>query len=342
MRVVSRRSFLRQAAAGVVVLGGAPSILAACADDEPDAGTNGGGGGNGELSDLSFQAAWVNDAEFMGYFIALELGFYEEEGLNLDYRPGGPDIIPEAQLLAGSAQVALTTPDATIKAITDEGAPFKIIGTQYQKNPIGVVSLAKNNINEPSDLIGKTLAAPSQNFLTVEAMLRINNIPEDDVTVVPYQFDPTPLIQGEVDATIDFVLNVPFAIQEQGEEPSSFLLYDWGFTTYNDTVVVTEETLESRRDDIVGWLRASRKGWDENFKDVNKWPPMFADSWFEGTGRSIENETYFNNVQQPLMEHPNGVFSMSDEDIEANLSALAEIDIQGTPDMFVTDLLEEI
>lgn len=340
MRVVSRRSFLRNAAAGVVVLGGAPSILAACANDEPTEGSNGGGGG--EVSDLTFQAAWVNDAEFMGYFIALELGLYEEDGLNLEYKPGGPDIIPEAQLLAGSAQVALTTPDATIKAITDEGAPFKIIGTQYQKNPIGVVSLAKNNINEPSDLIGKTLASPSQNFLTVEAMLRINDIPEDAVKVVPYQFDPTPLIQGEVDATIDFVLNVPYSIQEQGEEPSSFLLYDWGFTTYNDTVVVTEETLETRRDDIVGWLRASRKGWEENFKDVTKWPPMFEGSWFEGSGRSIENEVYFNTVQQPLIESPNGIFSMTDEDIDNNLRALAEIDIQGTPDMFVTDLVEEI
>src|SRR4029079_4595388 len=111
----------------------------------------------------------------------------------------------------------------TIKAITDEGAPIKIIGAQYQKNPIGVVSLAKNNINEPKDLIGKTLASPSQNFLTVDAMLKMNDIPQDAVKVVPYQFDPTPLIKGEVDATIDFVLNVPYAIKEAGEEPSSFL-----------------------------------------------------------------------------------------------------------------------
>lgn len=342
MRVVSRRRFLQQAARSTVVVGSLPVILAACGDDEPAGGTTAGNTNTGALADLAFQAAWVNDAEFMGYFVGLDLGLYEENGLNLDYRPGGPDIIPEAQLLAGSAQVALTTPDATIKAIIDEGAPFKIIGTQYQKNPIGVVSLAASNINEPADLIGKTLASPSQNLLTVQAMLRLNNISEDDVTVVPYQFDPTPLIQGEVDATIDFVLNVPFAIQEQGEEPSSFLLYDFGFTTYNDTVVVTEDTLANRREDVVAWLRASRAGWEENFTDVTKYPPTFENTWFEGSGRSIENEVYFNTVQQPLIESANGIFAMTEEDIDKNLQALAEIDIQGTREMFVTDLLEEI
>ena len=58
----------------------------------------------------------------------------------------------------------------------DQGAKFKIIGAQYQKNPIGVVSLAENPVGTPEDLVGKVLAVPPVNVISVEAMLKINGI----------------------------------------------------------------------------------------------------------------------------------------------------------------------
>jgi ABC-type nitrate/sulfonate/bicarbonate transport system substrate-binding protein len=293
-------------------------------------------------SPLTMQAAWINDAEFMGYFIAIDEGWYDEVGLDVTYLPGGPDVIPESSLLAGRADLALTTPDTTIKAIVDQGAPFKIIGAQYQKNPIGVVSLVENGINEPRDLIGKTLAVPPVNTISVEAMLKLNDIDPGDVRIVPYAYDPTPLISGEIDASIDFTTNVPYTIEQAGKAATSFLLYDYGFTIYNDTVVVMEETLATKRAELVAWLRASRRGWDENFVDPLAWPQRFADTWFKGTGRTIANEEFFNQAQQPLMEHPDGFFAMTEEAIQANLDALAQIGIEGSRDMFDTTLLEEI
>jgi ABC-type nitrate/sulfonate/bicarbonate transport system substrate-binding protein len=291
---------------------------------------------------FTMQAAWINDAEFAGYFIGIDEGYYAEEGLDLTYLPGGPDVIPESTIIAGRADLALTTPDTTIKAIVEQGAPFKIIGAQYQKNPIGIVSLASNPINEPRDLIGKTLAVPPVNVISVNAMLALNGIDPGEVNIVPYAYDPTPLIRGEIDASLDFTTNVPYTISQQGVEATSFLLYDFGFTIYNDTVVVTEETLASKRAELVAWLRASRRGWEENFRDPNLWPPRWADTWFAGTGRTIENEIFFNNAQQPLMESPAGYMAMTEEGIEANLRALAEVGINGTRDMFDTTLLEEI
>ena len=291
---------------------------------------------------FTMQAAWIKDAEFAGYFIGIDEGYYAAEGLDLTYMSGGPDVIPESTIIAGRADLALTTPDTTIKAIVEQGAPFKIIGAQYQKNPIGIVSLASNPINEPRDLIGKTLAVPPVNVISVNAMLALNGIDPGQVNIVPYAYDPTPLIRGEIDASLDFTTNVPYTISQQGVEATSFLLYDFGFTIYNDTVVVTEETLTSKRAELVAWLRASRKGWEANFKDPNGWPPKWADTWFAGTGRSIENEIFFNNAQQPLMESPAGYMGMTEEGIEANLRALAEVGIKGTRDMFDTTLLEEI
>ena len=293
-------------------------------------------------SPFAFQASWINDAEFTGYFVAMDKGYYAEEGLDLSYASGGPDVIPESTIIAGKADLTLTTPDTTIKAITEQGAPFKIIGTQYQKNPIGIISLASNPIKTPQDLIGKTLAVPPVNVISVEAMLKISGVDRSKINIVPYAYDPTPLIKGEIDASLDFTTNVPFTIKQAGADATSFLLYDFGFTIFNDTVVVTEETLKTKRKELVSFLKASRKGWEENFKDPSAYPPKFADSWFKGTGRSIENELYFNNAQKPLIEAEGGIFSMSEEAIEANIKALAEVGISAKRAHFDTTLLEEI
>jgi ABC-type nitrate/sulfonate/bicarbonate transport system substrate-binding protein len=291
---------------------------------------------------LTMQAAWINDAEFAGYFLAIDKGYYSDEGLDLTYLSGGPDVIPESSLLSGKADLALTTPDTTIKAIADQGADFKIIATQYQKNPIGIVSRVDNPIKTPQDLIGKTLAVPPVNVISVEAMLAINNIDRSKINIVPYSYDPTPLIKGEIDASLDFTTNVPYTIKQAGVEATSFLLYDFGFTIYNDTIVVTGETLKAKRGELVKWLRASRKGWEENLADPDAYPPMIADTWFKGTGRTIANEVFFNNAQKPLIDHPDGIFAMDDAGINGNIEALGKIGIKATRDMFDTTLLAEI
>lgn len=291
---------------------------------------------------FTFQASWINDAEFAGYFAALDKGYYAEEGLDLTYLSGGPDVIPESTLIAGKADLTLTTPDTTVLAIATQGAPFKIIGAQYQKNPIGIVSLASNPIKTPQDMVGKTIAVPPVNVVSVEAVLKINGIDRASVNIVPYAYDPTPLIKGEIDASLDFTTNVPYTIKQAGPDATSFLLYDFGFTIFNDTVVVTEETLKSKRKEIVSFLRASRKGWEENLKDPAAYPPTFAETWFKGTGRTIENEVFFNTAQKPLIEAEGGIFSMSEEAIAKNIEALAAVGVAATRDMFDTTVLEEI
>ncbi|SEA73098.1 ABC transporter substrate-binding protein [Rubrimonas cliftonensis] len=319
---LTRRGFAA-AGASLLALGAAPRLARAA-------------------TPFAMQAAWINDAEFMGYMIAADEGYYAEEGLDLEYLSGGPDVIPEGSLVSGRADVALTTPDTTISAIVAQGAPFRIIGAQYQKNPIGVVSLKASGIAAPKDLIGRTLAVPPVNTISVEAMLKMNDIDPGDVRIVPYAYDPTPLLKGEIDASIDFTTNVPYSIAQAGGDPASFLLFDFGFTIYNDTVVVTEQTLAEKRDLLVKWLRASRRGWETNYADPEGWPRRIAGNWFAGTGRTVENEVFFNLAQKPLMEHPAGFLAMDEAGIEANLAALRAIGIEGDRSMFDTTLLAEI
>ena len=291
---------------------------------------------------LTLQAAWVNDAEFMGYFIAIDKGYYKAEGLDVAYLSGGPDVIPETSLLSKKADVALSTVETTIKAITEQKAPLVIIGAQYQKNPVGIVSLASKPLKTPADLVGKTIAVPPVNRLTVEAMLKLNGIDKSKVKIVPYAYDPTPLLKGEIDGSLDFTTNVPFTIKSKGQDAVSFLLADFKLPLFNDVVIVTQDTLKTRRKDLVAFLRASRKGWVENFKDTAAYPPSFKDTWFKGTGRSVDNEVFFNGAQKPLIESPSGIYAMTDDAIAKCIAALNEVNVKATKAHFDTSLLKEV
>jgi ABC-type nitrate/sulfonate/bicarbonate transport system substrate-binding protein len=324
----SRRDFIYGALATAIA-----AIMTSCSPSDST---------RADKNHLNLQAAWINDAEFMGYFVALDNGYYKAEGIHFDFLAGGPDVIPESRLISGKADVALTTIETTVRAIADQGAKFKIIGTQFQKSPLGVVSLASSNIRRPEDLIGKTFACPPVNLVTIKSILSMHNIPEASVRIVPYQYDPTPLLDGNIDASIDFCDDVPFTIERAGKQPSYFLLYDAGFTIGNDFVVASEETIAKKRRALVKFLRASRKGWDENFANVEAYPPKFSDTWFKGTGRAVENETFFNAAQKSLIQTPGGIFSMSEEWIAKNIEALQRVGIKATRQMFDTSLLAEV
>ncbi len=292
---------------------------------------------------LNFQAIWLNDPEFLGYMIAIENGIYKEKGLSVNYIPGGPNLIPVGSLLAGKADIALTNMYSAAKAIVDKGAPFKIIGTQYQKSPMGFISLEETGIKGPKDLVGKTIAVSTLGSASVSAFLKLNGISEDELTIVPYTFNPTALINGEVDAVVDFVTQTPFLVEQaSGKKASSFLLYDHGLEFYIDLITVSEETLKTRRADLIAFLQASRLGWDENFKDTAKYVHAYHDTWFKGTGSTVEAELYFNETQLSLMEHPDGLYSMSDDDIERNIKSLELLGIKATKDMFDTSVLAEL
>jgi len=73
---------------------------------------------------LNFQAIWFNDPEFIGYMIAIDNGYYDAEGLSINYMPGGPDVIPEGALLSGKADISLTNLLGAARAISEKGAPL--------------------------------------------------------------------------------------------------------------------------------------------------------------------------------------------------------------------------
>jgi ABC-type nitrate/sulfonate/bicarbonate transport system substrate-binding protein len=322
------------------MLGGGSILLDACGK---------GGKSSGGRTAASMQLAWVPDAEFLGYFIAKDKGFYDDEGLDMTLIPGGPQVAPESVVESGKALVALTTPDTTEAAAVQQNAPFKIIGTEFQKNPIGIMSLPESNINGPQDLVGKTVGVPPANQLQIQLLLTLNKIDASQVKIVPYSFDPTPLAAHEIDAAIAFVTTDPFLLKDKGVDSRTFLLWDYGVKLYNDTVVVTTKALSDQKDAVIGFMRASIKGWQLAIDDTanrTSYLKLITEKYGKALHQSFDSQKFQLEAEIPLMQSAtttqNGLFWMSDEDIAANVSTIKALKIDATPDIFTTEILQAV
>jgi len=260
---------------------------------------------------LVVQQSWINDSEFIGYFVAAAEGFYRAAGLEVVQLPGNAGVTPELKLLDGTADIALCAPESVAATVRDTGARLCIIGAQFQKSPLGIVSRADDPVRQLGDLRGRTLSVPEMNRPMVEELFVHAGLEAGGVAIVPYAHDPQPLIDGQVAGLVDFVVDPQYRLQLAGVEPHAMLLFDHGAPLPNNVAVVTQATLMTRRWELVDWLLASRRGWQENYHD-----PAFYPARLRGNplveSRTLAHEIYANGAFQPLVETPDGIMSMSD------------------------------
>lgn len=221
--------------------------------------------------DVTLQLKWVTQAQFAGYFVAKDKGFYEEEDLNVTIKPGGPDIAPEQVLAAGGADV-ITTWMAAALAARERGAPLVNIAQPFKTGGLQVNCLKSAGIESPEDFPGHTMGVwffgNEYPFYAWMASLGINTdgADEDGVAVIKQAFSADPLIQGQADCISTMTYNEYRQILEAGiteDELVTFNYLDMGFGMLEDGLYVLEDELEDPefRDKMVRFVRASMKGW---------------------------------------------------------------------------------
>jgi ABC-type nitrate/sulfonate/bicarbonate transport system substrate-binding protein len=343
--MLDRRDFLKTSGVGLLSLAAGSSLLAACSSSAKKAGSSSGSGSGGSATAATLQLSWVYDAEFAGYYIADTLGYFEKNNLKVTLVPGGPNVTVEQVVVSKRATFALDGADY-ITTSNNQGANLVIIGAQFQQNPLGVLSLKKSNINSPKDLIGKKLGVPTGQFDQIKAFLKINKIDPSDVDLVTYGTDPTPVANGSIDAAIVFTTTDPFLLQEKGYETSTFTLAAYGYNIYNDCVFVTQDTLKNHRPELVSFMRASILGWQYNIAHPEFVVPLITDKYGKALGDSKSSQDFQNKAQIPLIQsdatRQNGLFWMSDADIEVNLETIAKAGIKPDKAIFDTSVLEEV
>jgi ABC-type nitrate/sulfonate/bicarbonate transport system substrate-binding protein len=328
-------------AAAVVSL----TVLAGCAgtSDTP----SGDGADAASFGELNLQLSWIKNEEFSGEFLADSKGYYSDEGLTVNMTPGPST--GTAELLSGTADVALSDAISIGTVVANEKAPLKIIAATYQKNPFTILSLAAGgNILTPQDMIGKKIGVQDSNTSLFNALLSSNGIDPSELTIVPVQYDPSVLINGDVDGFMAYLTNESLTVAAQGYPVSNLPFADNGLPFVAETITTTDQYIADNRDKLKAFLVAEIKGWTDSVNDPASGSKLAVEVYGADLGLdSAVSEAGAVAAAKLLVVSDetvaNGLFTISDELQTETIASLKAAGIDVSADsLFDLSLLTEV
>ena len=236
--------------------------------------------GAASAEDVTLQLKWVTQAQFAGYYVALDQGFYEEEGLNVTIKPGGPDVAPAQVIAGGGADVVIDWMPSALAA-REKGLPLVNIAQPFKSSGMMLTCRNDSGVTSTEDFPGHTLGVwfggNEYPFLSWMSKLGIptDGSPEG-VTVLKQGFNVDPLLQKQAACISTMTYNEYWQVIDAGLKPEELTVFkyeDEGVATLEDGLYVLEEKLDDPAfvDTMAKFVRASMKGWkwaEENPDDA--------------------------------------------------------------------------
>lgn len=220
-----------------------------------------------ETSAVRLQLKWVPQAQFAGYFAALDQGYYREEGLDVTILPGGPDIAPEQVVASGQAEFGIDWL-ASLLSVREQGTPLVNIAQIYTSGGMRQLSWKDSNITSPEDLRGKKVAVWFfGNEYNLLATLNKYNLNQDtDLELISQPFDMNLLLNREVDAAAAMTYNELYQVLSAGHTMDELNVIDFneeGTAMLEDGIFTRADWLtEGDNKEIAArFLRATFRGW---------------------------------------------------------------------------------
>lgn len=220
--------------------------------------------------DVTLQLKWVTQAQFAGYYVALENGFYTEEDLNVTIKPGGPDIAPTQVLAGGGADVTVEWMPAALAA-REKGLPMVNIAQPFKSSGMMLTCRKDAGVASTDDFAGKTLGVwffgNEFPFLSWMSQLKLGTDGGDaGVEVLKQGFNVDPILNGQAACVSTMTYNEYWQVIDAGLTPddlTTFKYEDQGVATLEDGLYALEEKLADPafEDKMVRFVRASMKGW---------------------------------------------------------------------------------
>ncbi len=339
----SRSRRLAVAGASVAV---AALALTACSSGSGSDASESPAGEEG-FGDLTLQLSWILNEEFAGEYFADSKGYYEEAGFSSVNLVPGPST-GVAELVSGTADVALSDSISVGAAVANEGAPLKIIGATFQANPFTILSLADGgDIATVDDLKGKRIGVQDSNTTLFNALLAANDIDPSELTIVPVQYDPAPLVNGEVDGFMAYITNESVTVAAQGLDTTDLPFADNGLPFVAETITVTDEQIADNREMLKAFLVAEIRGWTDALNDPEEGSRLAVEEYGVDLDLNPENSLAGAIAQNELIVSDEteefGIFTISDALQASTIGSLEGAGIMiEAGDLFDMSLLAEV
>lgn len=234
---------------------------------------------------IRMQLGWLASNGILGEVMADKLGYFAEEGLELEIVPGGPNIDGVASVASGANNFGSISSSPSLMLARSAGLPIKCVAAGYQQHPFTYFSMERNPVRKPEDLIGKKVATQGTARILLRALLAKNGIDENQVEVSVMGGDMAPLKVGQVDVATGWQTNVG-ALSVLGEERVDMKLWDAGIQLYANPYYTTDSVLQENSDKIAAAIRAISRGWGAVYENpsagvdalVERYPNLNKDS----------------------------------------------------------------
>lgn len=219
---------------------------------------------------VTLQLKWVHQAQFAGFYVAKDLGMYQQHDLEVDLVAAGPKIKPLQNLVEGKADFAITSAEDVIK-YRSEGRPVVAIAAIYRLNPHIFMTMPDSGITDPRQFPGHSISYSSKDG-KLQAVSMFNNLSldMDTLTEKKYDYKYQNLINGEVDIATGYMTGGYLRLQKLGFKMNVIWPEDYGVHVYGDVLVTTESTLQQKPELVRSFLSASFEGWRRALADQNQ------------------------------------------------------------------------
>ncbi len=271
---------------------------------------------------VTLQLKWVTQAQFAGYFVAKDKGFYDEVDLDVTIKPGGPDIAPPQVIAGGGADVIIDWMPSAL-ASREKGVALVNIAQPFKRSGMMLTCRKETGITKPEDFKGKTLGVwffgNEYPFLSWMSKLGIKTEGGDDgVTVLKQGFNVDPLLQKQADCISTMTYNEYWQVIDAGLSEDDLVVFkyeDQGVSTMEDGLYVLEDNLKDPAfvDKMARFVKATMKGWD--YARAN--PDEAADIVLENDATGAQTEKHQRRMMgeiNKLTEGSNGKLDPADFD----------------------------
>ena len=234
-----------------------------------------------QAEDVNFITDFGFNGRHAYYYVALDKGYYKDEGLDVSILRGQGSADAIKKVAAGAAQIGFADAGSLILARGNDGVPVKLVSIVYASPPQALYALADSGITGPKDLEGKTVAdtASSSIRLLFPAYAKAAGIDPDKVEWVAAESGSLPslLSNGRVDAIGQFIVGEPLLAATAAPKKLARLAYkDAGLDYYGNGIIATEETIETNPEMVKAFVRATIKGMEDAFADPEEAAEILA------------------------------------------------------------------
>ncbi|HWL69648.1 MAG TPA: ABC transporter substrate-binding protein [Geminicoccus sp.] len=244
---ISRRSLLRHSGLTLAAFGGGAALFLPKRGSAADA-------------EVVVQYDWLMSNGQIGDVVALQQGFYAEEGLAASFSPGGPNSATVPPVVTGQAQLGQFSDSAQLLLARSAGVPIRIIACGFRQAPFAFYSLPKAPIRMVEDMVGKRIGIQPTARYVLDAILVKHGIDPSSLTITNIGFDMTPLVSGDVDAVTGWITNTK-ALSVIGPERIDLTMQAAGMPSYANVYFATDDAVASNADLLTRFIRATAKGW---------------------------------------------------------------------------------